>query len=716
MRAKLWLVLLLCALFCLLTLTTVPPGSVAAVGQLRLLFATRTQVAVGPLQLDVSVTPPVTRPGTSLSLSLTVTNRSSDTAVPEIIVALPDGISLDRRALPPATSLNLQTNSLSWQPVVGPDGVRELLLNLQADVADFSHPERTITATLRQGSSSETTSTTVWVGLAPQASISMSPVRASIGQPVQLVANLNGPGPFSQLWHLGDGRVVDADDPVIVYALPGTYHVTLQAANPLAAATVTRLITIVPEPAAHFRSNQGQAGVNQPITFINQSGGQPPLRYEWDFGDGNTSSEPQPSHLYQEAGTYVVRLTVANDLGQAEALWPVTIGLPPLADMLLDEVGRAGEPVQGEGFGDHSVTEFRWDMGDGHILEGPRISHVYRKGGYYWVTLTAGNSYAQTQISRWVHIESGTSYLFLPLVAGGETGDTHLLDFLAADPEGTFGSLDEEFEAVSLQPLNLPRSATPAEQLYYYINSARQMFELPPLNHVYELTVASQRHAEDMATNHFTGHTGSDGTTPPMRQFLYGYAYGYGGEVTAWGLEKAIKAVEFWLNSPPHRRILLNQAISDVGVGYAVDYNSPNVWYWTAEFGSPALPVIEVTLPAPPTPAQLPPLRLLEPAPDTSITAGLNYVILSWEWSDTLASDQHFVVYWSDGEQERVLGKVTQPLLGAQYQLRLLGSMLAPAPTTASGRYNWLVRLENNEDGRTLTESEPRPIQIIVPR
>jgi uncharacterized protein YkwD/PKD repeat protein len=715
MRAKLWPVLLLCAIFCLIALTAVPPGRVAAVTQLRLLFDTSSEVSLGSLQLELSVTPAVTRPGTSLTLSLTVANRALEAAVPEVVILLPAGISLDRRSLPSATTLNLQTNSLGWQPLVGPQEVRELVLNVQVDVADFSQPERLITATLRHGHLSETASTQVWVGLAPQATISISPTRASIGQPVQLVANLGGPGPFSQQWHLGDGRIVDADNPVIVYGAPGTYHVTLQVANPLGAVMASKLVTIGAEPAAHFRPEPAQIGINQPVTFINQSGGQSPLQYQWDFGDGFASSERQPNHSYQETGTYLVRLTVSNNFGTAEALWPVTVGQPPLAEILLDEVGRAGEPVHGEGFGDGSVTSFHWDMGDGHSLDGARISHVYQRSGYYWVTLTARNNYAQTQSSRWIFIESGTTYLFLPLVIAGESDDDRQ-EFIPAHLQDAFVEPETPIEAVSLQPLNLPRSATPAEQLYYYINSARQMFDLAPLNPVYELTVAAQRHAEDMAGNHFTGHTGSDGTTPPMRLQLYGYPYGYGGEVTAWGLEKALKAVEFWLNSPPHRRILLNQAISDVGVGYAVDYNSPNVWYWTAEFGSPSLPVVEVTLPEPPEPPQLPPVALLEPAPDIIVTASLNYVIFTWEWSDSLRSDQHFVLYWLDGEQELPLGTVSRPLLGSQYQLRLLASLLAPAPGTPSGQYHWQVRLVNTEDGRTLSESEPRPIQIIVPR
>ena len=37
--------------------------------------------------------------------------------------------------------------------------------------------------------------------------------------------------------------------------------------------------------------------------------------YEWDFGDGNNSTEASPLHTYEEAGSYIVVLSVSNDCG-----------------------------------------------------------------------------------------------------------------------------------------------------------------------------------------------------------------------------------------------------------------------------------------------------------------------------------------------------------------------------------------------------------------
>lgn len=37
--------------------------------------------------------------------------------------------------------------------------------------------------------------------------------------------------------------------------------------------------------------------------------------YDWDFGDGNSSADKDPSHIYDSAGTYVIKLTASNDAG-----------------------------------------------------------------------------------------------------------------------------------------------------------------------------------------------------------------------------------------------------------------------------------------------------------------------------------------------------------------------------------------------------------------
>lgn len=52
-------------------------------------------------------------------------------------------------------------------------------------------------------------------------------------------------------------------------------------------------------------------------------------QWRWDFGDGNTSTEKDPVHVYESGGTYTVTLTASNSLGEAEATTVVQLALTP---------------------------------------------------------------------------------------------------------------------------------------------------------------------------------------------------------------------------------------------------------------------------------------------------------------------------------------------------------------------------------------------------
>jgi PKD repeat protein len=61
------------------------------------------------------------------------------------------------------------------------------------------------------------------------------------------------------------------------------------------------------------------------VHFQNQSTGDQPLSYLWEFGDGNLRSEISPTHTYANEGTYTVRLTATNPVGTASVVKLVTM-------------------------------------------------------------------------------------------------------------------------------------------------------------------------------------------------------------------------------------------------------------------------------------------------------------------------------------------------------------------------------------------------------
>lgn len=67
-------------------------------------------------------------------------------------------------------------------------------------------------------------------------------------------------------------------------------------------------------PIADFSASNTNASINETITFTDESAFNP-TSWAWDFGDGTTSTEQNPTHAYAEAGTYTVQLTVENENG-----------------------------------------------------------------------------------------------------------------------------------------------------------------------------------------------------------------------------------------------------------------------------------------------------------------------------------------------------------------------------------------------------------------
>jgi len=65
-----------------------------------------------------------------------------------------------------------------------------------------------------------------------------------------------------------------------------------------------------------FSANKKRVKEGEKIEFESRvSGGFPPYSYEWDFGDGETSTSAHPTHAYKSIGSYTVSLKVTDDRG-----------------------------------------------------------------------------------------------------------------------------------------------------------------------------------------------------------------------------------------------------------------------------------------------------------------------------------------------------------------------------------------------------------------
>ena len=111
--------------------------------------------------------------------------------------------------------------------------------------------------------------------------------------------------------------------------------------------------------------------------------------YLWDFGDGSTSMEESPTHLYTTAGNYTVTLSAINSVGTtANFSTSIDIQAPVTADFTF-EVNPADYRTYS--FTDASVdaVSLLWEFGDGFQFTGMNPTHTYDDDGVYTVTLTA---------------------------------------------------------------------------------------------------------------------------------------------------------------------------------------------------------------------------------------------------------------------------------------------------------------------------------------
>jgi PKD repeat protein len=77
-------------------------------------------------------------------------------------------------------------------------------------------------------------------------------------------------------------------------------------------------------PGASFSSSTANPAAGSLVQFTDTSTGGP-TSWAWDFGDGGTSSERNPSHVYAAPGSFTARLTASNASGPASATLPVTV-------------------------------------------------------------------------------------------------------------------------------------------------------------------------------------------------------------------------------------------------------------------------------------------------------------------------------------------------------------------------------------------------------
>jgi PKD repeat protein len=120
--------------------------------------------------------------------------------------------------------------------------------------------------------------------------------------------------------------------------------------------------------------------------------------WHWDFGDGTTSDEKNPTHAYDDDGEYDVVLIVTDNHGSqdSESTKITVINREPVADFNFTTAEPVVEPTTEDYFvftdlstdEDGTIESWEWVFGDGHTSDLPNPLHRFEIAGAYMVQLT----------------------------------------------------------------------------------------------------------------------------------------------------------------------------------------------------------------------------------------------------------------------------------------------------------------------------------------
>ncbi len=202
-------------------------------------------------------------------------------------------------------------------------------------------------------------------------------------------------GATSYSWDLGNGTTTALTDVSGSYLTAGVYTITLVAHNGTASSTKSMSIHVYALPTVSFYADDTTIcpGGTVRYTSTTTSGSWGGITYNWNFGDGYTSTAVSPSHSYAFSGNYNATLFAANGKGCINSLSkdPYILVYTPASVSFSTPTTTYCKPPAAVLFANTSigVTPFscQWRFGDGGTSSFTAATHTYTAPGTYDVFL-----------------------------------------------------------------------------------------------------------------------------------------------------------------------------------------------------------------------------------------------------------------------------------------------------------------------------------------
>ena len=240
------------------------------------------------------------------------------------------------------------------------------------------------------------TETTISVDVVEGPAVTYSFANDCFNNSITFTNNTTGTDITGYTWNFGDGTTSNLVNPTHTYAAPGDYTVMLTADNALGCSvTNSQTVTVYALPEVAFINELSCS--NGTTQFFDQTTAANAniTNWAWDFGDGNTSTEKDPAHIYQISGSFLVSLTATTNFGCTATLEKmVDVIAGPTVDFAIDQV-CLGEESQFEDLSEtidgSAITSRFWEI-DGQVFTEQNPTATFALPGTYQASLTVTSS------------------------------------------------------------------------------------------------------------------------------------------------------------------------------------------------------------------------------------------------------------------------------------------------------------------------------------
>ncbi len=257
-----------------------------------------------------------------------------------------------------------------------------------------------VTLTVSDGSSTNTIVKTNYITVynKPTANFTLNSDTVCIGQTITYTdasVTFGGPPIASWGWDFGDGNTATTTtgSTTHAYTAAGNYPVSLIISDPngCGSSVIHTVVVIAPPNASFTASPIFKCTPPLNVIFTNTSSSSSGTTYSWNFGDGGTSNQLNPTHTYTASGTYNVTLILNQNGCIDSVVVPSNIIIQNITPSFVPtpSVVCSGQPVTFTNTSTPIATTSNWTFGDGGTSTSISPVHTYTAAGTYTINLSA---------------------------------------------------------------------------------------------------------------------------------------------------------------------------------------------------------------------------------------------------------------------------------------------------------------------------------------